>query len=215
MAIAERFLADHFNRPDHTIVDHRIWAMASDGDLMEGVASEVASLAGHLRLGKLNVIYDDNHITIDGDTALSFSEDVARRFEAYGWHVVKVADGNDLDAITAAYEAARAETTRPSLVILRTAIADPAPTKRNTAEAHGAPLGADEVRRTKEILGWPLEPTFHIPEDALANWRARRFPGGRARVAVAEAIRGVRGCAPGSGRRVQAVALGNSSGGLG
>ena len=171
MAIAERFLADHFNRPDHTIVDHRIWAMASDGDLMEGVASEVASLAGHLRLGKLNVIYDDNHITIDGDTALSFSEDVGGRFESYGWHVVKVPDGNDLGAIAAAYEAARAETTRPSLVILRTTIADPAPTKRNSAEAHGAPLGAEEVRRTKEIMGWPLEPTFHIPEDALANWR--------------------------------------------
>ena len=115
MAIAERFLAGHFNRPDLTIVDHRTWVMASDGDLMEGVASEVASLAGHLRLGKLNVIYDDNHITIDGDTALSFSEDVARRFEAYGWQVAKVADGNDLEAIAAAYEAARAETrVRPS-----------------------------------------------------------------------------------------------------
>ena len=171
MAIAERYLADHFNRPGHTIVDHRVWAMASDGDLMEGVASEVASLAGHLRLGKLNVIYDDNHITIDGDTALSFSENVALRFESYGWHVVKVADGNDLEAIAAAYEAVQAETTRPSLVILRTAIADPAPTKRNTADAHGAPLGADEVRRTKEIMGWPLEPSFHIPEDALADWR--------------------------------------------
>jgi transketolase len=171
MAIAERFLADHFNRAGHTILDHRVWAMASDGDLMEGVASEVASLAGHLRLGKLNVIYDDNHITIDGDTALSFSEDVARRFESYGWHAVKVPDGNDLAAVAAAYEAVRAETTRPSLVVLGTTIADPAPTKRNTAEAHGAPLGAEEVRRTKEIMGWPPEPTFHIPEDALADWR--------------------------------------------
>ncbi len=171
LAIAERFLAEHFNRPDHTIVDHRVWAFASDGDLMEGVASEAASLAGHLRLGKLNVVYDDNHITIDGDTALSFSEDVARRFEAYGWHIVKVSDGNDLGAIAAAYEAARGEITRPSLVILRTIIADPAPTKRNTAEAHGSPLGAEEVRRTKEIMGWPLEPRFHIPDDALADWR--------------------------------------------
>ena len=177
MAIAERFLAEHFNRPEHTVVDHRIWAMASDGDLMEGVASEVASLAGHLRLGKLNVIYDDNHITIDGDTALSFSEDVGRRFESYGWHVVKVADGNDLESVAHAYEAARVEITRPSLIILRTVIADPAPTKRNTAEAHGAPLGAEEVRRTKEIMGWPLEPPFHIPEDALANWR-RALPRG-------------------------------------
>ncbi|HEY8196994.1 MAG TPA: transketolase, partial [Gemmatimonadales bacterium] len=171
MAIAERFLAGHFNRPDFTVVDHRTWVMASDGDLMEGVASEVASLAGHLRLGKLKVIYDDNHITIDGDTALSFSENVARRFEAYGWHVAKVLDGNDLEAISAAYEEASAETARPSLIILRTAIADPAPTKRNTAEAHGAPLGAEEVRRTKAIMQWPEEPAFHIPEDALAHWR--------------------------------------------
>ncbi|HEX5963727.1 MAG TPA: transketolase [Gemmatimonadales bacterium] len=170
MAIAERFLADRFNRPGHTIVDHRVWAFASDGDLMEGVASEAASLAGHLRLGKLNVLYDDNHITIDGDTALSFSEEVGRRFEAYGWHVVKVGDGNDLAAINAAYEAALIETTRPSLIILRTVIADPAPTKRNSADAHGAPLGAEEVRRTKEIMGWPLEPRFHIPDEALADW---------------------------------------------
>ena len=171
MAIAERFLAEHFNRPDHAIVDHRVWAFASDGDLMEGVASEVASLAGHLRLGKLNVIYDDNHITIDGDTALTFSEDVPRRFEAYGWQVLRVADGNDLAAIAAALEAARVEASRPSLIVLRTAIADPAPTKRNTAEAHGAPLGPDEVRRTKQIMGWPLEPRFFVPEDALAHWR--------------------------------------------
>ncbi len=177
MAIAERFLADHFNRPEHTIVDHRTWVFASDGDLMEGVASEAASLAGHLRLGKLNVVYDDNHITIDGDTALTFSEDVARRFEAYGWHVVRVGDGNDLAAIGAAYEAARAETSRPSLIILRTTIADPAPTKRNTADAHGSPLGAEEVRRTKELMGWPQEPKFHIPEDALTDWR-RAVPRG-------------------------------------
>jgi transketolase len=172
MAIAERVLAEHFNRPDHRVVDHRVWAFASDGDLMEGVASEAASLAGHLRLGKLTVIYDDNHITIDGDTALTFSEDVQRRFEGYGWHVVRVGDGNDLAGITAALEAARAEPNRPTLVILRTYIADPAPTKRNSADAHGSPLGADEVRRTKEIMGWPDEPPFFVPEDALAHWRA-------------------------------------------
>jgi transketolase len=171
MAIAERILGEHFNRPGHRVVDHRTWAIVSDGDMMEGVASEVCSLAGHLRLGKLTLIYDDNHITIDGDTALTFSEDVGRRFEAYGWHVVKVADGNDLGAIAAALEAARAETGRPTLVVLRTYIADPAPTKRNTAEAHGAPLGAEEVRRTKEIMGWPDEPKFFIPDDALAHWR--------------------------------------------
>ncbi|MGH7581183.1 MAG: transketolase, partial [Gemmatimonadales bacterium] len=172
MAIAERFLAEHFNRPGHRVVDHRVWAFASDGDLMEGVASEAASLAGHLRLGKLTVIYDDNHITIDGDTALTFSEDVQRRFEGYGWHVVRVGDGNDLAGIAAALEAARAEAARPTLVILRTYIADPAPTKRNSADAHGAPLGAEEVRRTKEIMGWPAEPAFFVPDDALAHWRS-------------------------------------------
>jgi transketolase len=171
MAIAERFLAEHFNRPGHTIVDHRVWVFASDGDLMEGVSSEAASLAGHLRLGRLAVVYDDNHVTIDGDTALTFSEDVPRRFEAYGWRVLKVGDGNDLSAIHAALETACSETARPTIVILRTAIADPAPTKRNTAEAHGAPLGPEEVRRTKEIMGWPLEPKFHVPDDALAHWR--------------------------------------------
>jgi transketolase len=171
MAIAERFLAEHFNRPDHPVVDHRVWTFASDGDLMEGVAAEAASIAGHLRLGKLTVVYDDNHITIDGDTALTFSEDVSRRFESYGWQVLKVSDGNDLSAIAAAYESARADTSRPSLIVLRTVIADPAPTKRNSAEAHGAPLGADEVRRTKEIMGWPLEPKFFVPDEALAHWR--------------------------------------------
>jgi transketolase len=171
MAIAERFLAEYFNRSGHRVVDHRVWAFASDGDLMEGVASEAASLAGHLRLGRLNVIYDDNHITIDGDTALTFSEDVQRRFEAYGWHVVRVGDGNDLPGIAAALDAARAETGRPTLIILRTYIADPAPTKRNSADAHGAPLGAEEVARTKEIMGWPAEPAFFVPDDALAHWR--------------------------------------------
>src|ERR687894_2471768 len=126
MAIAERFLAEHFNRPDHRVVDHRTWVFASDGDLMEGIASEAASLAGHLRLGKLTVVYDDNHITIDGDTALTFSEDVPRRFEAYGWRVHRVGDGNDFDAIAGALELARAETAKPTLIVLRTVIADPA-----------------------------------------------------------------------------------------
>jgi transketolase len=171
MAIAERLLADHFNRPGHTIVDHRTWGFVSDGDLMEGVASEAASLAGHLHLGKLNLLYDDNHITIDGSTALSFSEDVPRRFEAYGWHVVRVGDGNDLEGIRSALRAARTELSRPSLIVLRTHIADPAPTKRDTADAHGAPLGTDEVRRTKEIMGWPVEPTFFVPSEVLAHWR--------------------------------------------
>ncbi len=171
MAIAERFLADRFNRPGYAIVDHRVWGFVSDGDMMEGVASEATSLAAHLRLGKLNLIYDDNGITIEGETALAFSEDVGRRFDAYGWHVQYVADGNDLDAITEALEAARAETVRPSLIVLRTHIADPAPNKRDTAAAHGAPLGSEEVRLTKEIMGWPTDPAFYVPEEAVRSMR--------------------------------------------
>jgi transketolase len=170
MAIAERLLAHRFNRPGLEIVNHHVWGFCSDGDLMEGISSEAASLAGHLRLGKLNFIYDNNHITIDGSTSLAFSEDVGKRFEAYGWHVQRLDDGNDLDAIHLALEAARREDSRPSLIVLRTHIGDPAPTKRDTAEAHGAPLGAEEVKRTKEILDWPQE-TFVVPEDALAHWR--------------------------------------------
>jgi transketolase len=170
MALAERLLAHRFNRPGHTVVDHRTWVFASDGDLMEGLGSEAASLAGHLRLGKLNVVYDDNRITIDGPTSLSFSEDVGRRFEAYGWQVLRVDDGNDLDAIDAAMAAAIAEADRPTLIVLRTVIGDPAPTRRNTAKAHGEPLGAEEVAATKRLLGWPDEP-FFVPEEALADWR--------------------------------------------
>lgn len=184
MAIAERLLAERFNRPGLAVVDHRVWAFVSDGDIMEGVASEAASIAGHLRLDKLTLVYDDNRITIDGSTSLTFSEDVARRFEAYGWHVVRVAgDGNDLDAIAAALDAARTEGGRPSLVILRTHIADPAPTKRDTPEAHGAPLGAEEVRRTKEIMGWPVEPAFYVPEAAYEPWRPSAEAGAGAEAA--------------------------------
>ncbi len=169
MAIAERLLAEQYNA-DGTIVDHRTWVFASDGDMMEGVASEAASLAGHLRLGKLTVIYDDNHITIDGRTDIAFSDDVGMRFEAYGWHVLHVHDGNDVAAIDAAYSAAVAESERPTMIVLRTIIADPAPTKRDTPEAHGAPLGADEIARTKEILHWPQEP-FSVPAAAYDEMR--------------------------------------------
>jgi len=165
MAMAERFLAGAFNRPDGMLVDHRTWVLASDGDLMEGVASEAASLAGHLQLGKLTVIYDDNHITIDGRTDLAFSESVGARFEAYGWRVLRVDDGNDLAAIDAALAQAAGGTERPTLIVLRTIIADPAPTKRDTSGAHGAPLGAEEIRKTKDILGWPAEP-FFVPDAA-------------------------------------------------
>jgi transketolase len=169
MALAERLLAEHFNRPGHTIVDHRSWALVSDGDLMEGVASEAASIAGHLALGKLTLIYDDNDITIDGRASLSFSEDVGRRFEAYGWRVLRVPDGNDLAAIDRALADAAAQSSKPTLIVLKTRIGDPAPTKGGTASAHGAPLGAEEIRKTKDILQWPQDPPFFIAPEA-AQW---------------------------------------------
>jgi transketolase len=170
MAIAERFLANHFNRPGYRIVDHYVYAIVSDGDLMEGVSSEAASLAGHLGLGKLIYLYDDNRITIDGSTSLAFTENVGQRFEAYGWHVQRV-DGNDLKEVEAALNAAQAATERPSLIIARTHIAYGSPNKQDTAEAHGAPLGEEEIKLTKRALGWPLEPAFYIPDEALAHFR--------------------------------------------
>ncbi|MSO20103.1 MAG: transketolase [Acidobacteria bacterium] len=176
MAMTERFLASHFNRPGHVIVDHFTYAIVSDGDIMEGVASEAASLAGHLGLGKLIYLYDDNHITIDGETSLSFSEDVGMRFQAYGWHVQKV-DGNDLQAVNQAISQARAETRKPSLIQARTHIGFGSPNKQDKSAAHGSALGADEIKLTKAALGWPVEPTFHIPSDALQNFRQA---GGRA-----------------------------------
>jgi transketolase len=171
MAIAERFLAAHCNRPGHTIVDHYTYGIVSDGDLMEGISHEAASLAGHLKLGKLIYLYDDNRISIEGSTDLTFTEDRAARFEAYGWHVQKLDDGNDLEAITAAIRATQGETERPSLIIIRTHIGYGSPNKQDKAAAHGEPLGTDEVRLTKENLGWPLEPTFIIPEEALTRFR--------------------------------------------
>jgi len=171
MAVAERFLAEHFNQPGHTMVDHTTYAIVSDGDLMEGVASEAASLAGHLGLGKLIYLYDDNHISIEGSTDLAFTEDVEHRFEAYSWHVQRVDDGNDLAAIAAAIAAAQAATEQPSLIMVRTHIAYGSPGKQDTAEAHGAPLGEEEVLRTKENLGWPAEPPFYIPDEVLPRFR--------------------------------------------
>jgi transketolase len=165
MAMAEKFLAQRYNRPGHEVVDHRTYFIASDGDLMEGVASEAASLAGAFGLGKLIGFYDDNRITIDGTTALSFDhEDKGKRFEAYDWHVQHVADVNDLDALREAIRNAQAVEDRPSLVIVRSHIAYPAPHAQDTAKAHGAPLGEDEVRATKERLGWNPDEHFVVPE---------------------------------------------------
>jgi transketolase len=179
MAIAEAQLAARYNRPDLAVIDHRTYAIVSDGDLMEGVASEAASLAGHLRLGKLICLYDDNYVTLSAGTDITFSEDRARRFDAYGWHTAFVADGNDVAAITAALQAARAETRRPSLVLVRTHIGYGSPHKHDSFEAHGSPLGVEEVRLTKENLGWPAEPPFLIPEPALAHFREALVRGTR------------------------------------
>jgi transketolase len=180
MAIAERLLARRFNRPGHEIVHHRVWGFCSDGDIMEGVASEAASLAGHLRLGKLKLLYDDNHITIEGDTRLAFDEDVPARFGAYGWQVLKVPDANDLAALDRAYQEAASETRRPSLIVTRSHIGYPAPHKTDSADAHGSPLGEDEVRATKKILGWDPDAHFVVPKDALSHWREAGERAGKA-----------------------------------
>lgn len=171
MAIAERILAERFNRPEHTIIDHYTYVIVGDGDLMEGVSAEAASLAGHLKLGKLICLYDDNSITIDGSTNLAFTEDVGKRFEAYGWHVRRIEHGADPQVIASAVEAAQKETDRPSLLCVKTHIAHGSPNKQDTAGAHGSPLGDDEITLTKEALGWPSQDAFFIPEDALAHFR--------------------------------------------
>ncbi|HAF70056.1 MAG: Transketolase [Acetothermia bacterium 64_32] len=172
MAIAEAHLASLFNRPGHTVIDHYTYVLASDGDLMEGVAAEASSLAGHLRLGKLIVLYDDNGVSLAGTTNLTFSEDVAKRYEAYGWQVLRVGDGNDLEGIDSAIRKAKEEASRPTLIMVRTVLGYGAPTKAGTYKAHGAPLGEEELAAAKERLGWPTEPKFYVPEEALAHFRA-------------------------------------------
>lgn len=166
MAAAEKYMAARYNRPGHTIIDNCVYSIVSDGDLMEGVASEAASLAGHLKLGNLIYLYDDNEITLSASTQLSFTEDRAARFESYGWQTIKIEDGNDLQAIEDAILAAKQDIERPSLIIVRTHIGYGSPNKQDTYEAHGSPLGKEETKLTKENLGWPLEPTFYIPEAA-------------------------------------------------
>jgi transketolase len=171
MAAAEAHLAAVFNREGHPIVDHHTWFICGDGDLMEGISHEAASFAGHFGLGKLIGFYDDNRITIDGATDLTFSDDSARRFEAYGWHVQRVDDVNDLEAVEAAIGAARAETTRPSLIVVRTVIGYGSPNRAGTAKAHGEALGVEEVKRAKEALGWAATEAFTVPNEAVVHWR--------------------------------------------
>ncbi len=170
MAMAERFLAARFNRPDHTLVDHRTYVIVGDGDLQEGVASEAASLAGHLRLNKLIVLYDSNRISLAASTELTFTEDVGKRFEAYGWNVLHVADGNDVEEVTQAIGAAQKVSDRPTLIVVRTHIGFGSP-KHDTFGVHGSPLNADEVVQTKKNLGYPSLEPFFIPDEALAHFR--------------------------------------------
>ncbi|HEX7546562.1 MAG TPA: transketolase, partial [Gemmatimonadaceae bacterium] len=171
MAFAERHLAATFNRDGNTIIDHHTWFIASDGDLMEGISHEAASFAGHQKLGKLIGFFDSNHITIDGGTDISCSDDAAERFEAYGWHVQHIADVNDLNAIDRAIDMAKAESDRPSLIVTRTHIGYGSPNKVDTSKAHGEPLGKDEVLLAKKELGWPSQEPFFVPDAALAHWR--------------------------------------------
>jgi transketolase len=170
MAIAERRLAFEYNKPDHPVIDHRTYVICSDGDLQEGITSEACSLAGHLRLGKLIVLYDDNRVQLDGPTAWAFTEDVTGRFDAYGWHTQRVEDGNDIGAIARAIEQAQ-EDERPSLIAVRTHIGFGSPSRQDSQKAHGQPLGPDEVRLTKEAYGWDPDKEFYVPDDAREMFR--------------------------------------------
>ncbi|MGZ4035057.1 MAG: transketolase [Bacteroidia bacterium] len=179
MAIAEAYLAARYNKKDFGIIDNYVYGLVSDGDLMEGVASEAASLAGHLKLGKLIYLYDNNHITLASSTQVTFTEDHAKRFESYGWHTVSVEDGNDLEAIEHAIREAQQETEKPSLILVRTHIGYGSPNKQDTPEAHGSPLGPDEVKLTKQKLGWPAEPDFLIPPEARDHFREALIKGNK------------------------------------
>jgi transketolase len=172
MAIAEAHLSARFNRPGHEIIDHRTYVLASDGDMMEGVQAEACSLAGHLRLGKLIVLYDDNRVSLSGTTSLTFTEDVGARFASYGWHVQSVADGNDLGALDKALRSAQGALAQPSLIVVRTILGFGAPHKQGTFQAHGSPLGPDEVRAAKQNLDWPTEPAFLVPPEVREHFRA-------------------------------------------
>ena len=181
MALAQRRLTTEFNRPGHTLIDHYVYAICSDGDLQEGISAEAASLAGHLKLGRLVYLYDDNHIQLDGPTALAFSDRTLERFDSYGWHTARVEDGNDVAAIGAAIAAAR-DDERPSMIAVRTHIGYGAPTKHDSQKAHGSPLGEEEVRGAKEFYGWDPDKHFFVPEEALSHFR-EAVPAGQQLVA--------------------------------
>jgi transketolase len=203
MAIAERWLAEHYNRPGHEIIDHYTYAIVSDGDMQEGVTSEAASLAGTLKLGKLIYLYDDNDIQIEGRTDIAFGENVAQRFEAYGWQVIGPLDGHDIAAIESAIRQAQADTERPSLIICRTIIGYGSP-EQDTAKVHGEPLGEEGVRVAKEMLGWPQEPAFYVPDDVRDHMRQAVDRGQAAERAWQDRLEGYANAYPDLAARLQA-----------
>src|SRR5512143_3564635 len=173
MAIAQRWLAATYNRPGFDLFDHKVYVLCSDGDMMEGIGCEAASLAGHLKLSNLCWIYDDNHISIEGSTSLTFTEDVATRFLGYGWSVIRVSDANDLTGLARAYQTFHDTADRPTLIIVRSHIGYGAPHKQDTREAHGEPLGAQEARLAKQSYGWDPDAMFHIPDGVTAHFQAQ------------------------------------------
>jgi transketolase len=205
LALAERMLAARFNRDGHEIIDHHTFTIASDGDLQEGISSESGSLAGHLGLGRLIAFYDDNHISIEGDTVLSFSEDVGARYEAYGWHVQHLGEDLSVERLEQAAQAAIEVADRPSLIICRTHIAFGAPNKQDTAGAHGSPLGEEEIRLTKEAYGWPTEPPFYVPAEALEHCRATIARGEEAERAWSERMSAYREAHPEAADQLAAI----------
>ena len=208
MAIAEAWLAAKYNKPGHTVIDHHTYTICGDGCLMEGVTQEAASLAGHLKLGKLIVLYDDNHITLAGSTPLSFTEDVAMRFDAYGWQTITVEDGNDVAAIASAIEAAKGDTERPSLLLIKTHIGFGSPKKHDNFSAHGNPLGEDELLATKKALGWPSTEKFYLPEEALALFREAIPAGNKARDEWKARVEAYKAAFPAEGAEFEQTILG-------
>ncbi|MEO6918534.1 MAG: transketolase [Collimonas sp.] len=211
MAMAEANLAARYNRDGLDVINHFTYGLVSDGDLMEGIASEAASLAGHLQLGKLIYLYDDNQVTLSAGTDITFTEDRQRRFDAYGWHTQLVEDGNDLAAIDKALEAARNDTRRPSLILVRTHLGYGSPNKQDSFEAHGSPLGADEVRLTKQHLGWPEQPAFYIPEEARVHFLENGEAGAKAEAAWQEKFAAYQKQFPELGRELQQLMGGGAT----
>jgi len=208
LAVAERYLAARYNRPGFEIINHFTYAIVSDGDLMEGVAQEAASLAGHLGLGKLIYLYDNNYITLAAGTDLTFTEDRAKRFDAYGWHVQSVEDGNDLSAIHRAIQAGQEETEKPSIIMVRTHLGYGSPHKQDTFEAHGSPLGEEEVKLTKQRLGWPLDPAFYVPPEALAHFRKALERGQKTEEEWSRTFSGYCRAFPDQGKELQGIMKG-------